>query len=225
MPFSQVNTLRSNKNIAVQSAKVPLFLGLWLNHARAPFADLNVRKAMQYAIDRPLINKEIFDGLGMIPNTVLMSFAMDAPDSVVQALPVRPGQGQGADGPVEVPARVLDDAQVSVGHRLLPPAGAGAPAGVRCDRDQDQARRAGHGNRDQRLVHPRLRHGVPVRVIHQRHHRPRRVRGLPGQLGQRLLRVSTPTGGTRRSTRRSCASSRRSTSRSGPRNGRRSSRR
>jgi peptide/nickel transport system substrate-binding protein len=84
VPFSQVNTLRSNKNIGVQSAKVPLFLGLWLNHARPPFADLNVRKALQYAIDRPLINKEIFDSLGTIPNTVLMSFAMDASDSVVK---------------------------------------------------------------------------------------------------------------------------------------------
>jgi peptide/nickel transport system substrate-binding protein len=87
VPFSQVNTLRSNKNIGVQSAKVPLFLGLWLNHARNPFADLNVRRALQYAIDRPLINKQIFDNLGTIPNSVLMSFAMDAPDSVVKPYP------------------------------------------------------------------------------------------------------------------------------------------
>jgi peptide/nickel transport system substrate-binding protein len=87
VPFSQVNTLRSTKNIDVQSAKVPLFLGLWLNHARAPFADLNVRKAIQYAINRPLINKEIFTSLGQIPNTVLMSFALDAPDSVVKPYP------------------------------------------------------------------------------------------------------------------------------------------
>lgn len=87
VPFSQVETLRSSKNIAVQSAKVPLFLGLWLNHLRAPFTDLNVRKAMQYAIDRPLLNKEIFDGLGKIPNSVLMSFAMDASNSVVQPYP------------------------------------------------------------------------------------------------------------------------------------------
>lgn len=84
LPFSQVNTLHTMKNITVQSARVPLFLGLWLNHARAPFGDLNVRKALQYAINRPLINKAIFDGLGQIPNTVLMSFAMDAPDSVVK---------------------------------------------------------------------------------------------------------------------------------------------
>ena len=87
VPFSQVDTLRSNKNIVLQSAKVPLFLGLWLNHARAPFDDLDVRLAIQYAIDRPLINKSIFDGLGQIANSVLMSFAMDAPDSVVKPYP------------------------------------------------------------------------------------------------------------------------------------------
>lgn len=87
VPFSQVNTLRSNKNIVLQSAKVPLFLGLWLNHARAPFDDLNVRRAIQYAINRPLINKSIFDGLGQIANSVLMSFAMDAPDSAVKPYP------------------------------------------------------------------------------------------------------------------------------------------
>jgi len=94
VPFSQVETLRASKNIEVQSAKVPLFLGLWLNHARKPFADLNVRKALQYAIDRPLINKEIFDGLGTIPNTVLMSFAMDAPDSVVKPYPYDPAKAK-----------------------------------------------------------------------------------------------------------------------------------
>jgi peptide/nickel transport system substrate-binding protein len=84
VPFSQVAALRGEKNIVVQTAKVPLFLGLWLNHAQAPFQDLNVRKAMQYAIDRTLINKQIFDGLGQIPNSVLMGFSLDAPPSVVK---------------------------------------------------------------------------------------------------------------------------------------------
>jgi peptide/nickel transport system substrate-binding protein len=84
VPFSQVNSLRADKSIVLQAAKVPLFLGLWLNHLKPPFADLNVRQAMQYAIDRPLLNKQIFAGLGTIPNSVLMGFSMDAPDSVVK---------------------------------------------------------------------------------------------------------------------------------------------
>jgi peptide/nickel transport system substrate-binding protein len=84
VPFSQIKSLRSDKNIVVQAAKVPLFLGLWLNHQRPQLADLNVRKALQHAINRPLLNKQIFAGLATIPNSVLMGFDMDAPPSKVK---------------------------------------------------------------------------------------------------------------------------------------------
>ena len=43
-----------------------------------------MRKALQHAIDRTLINQQIFAGLGKIPNSVLMGFALDAPASVVK---------------------------------------------------------------------------------------------------------------------------------------------
>jgi peptide/nickel transport system substrate-binding protein len=94
VPFSQVKSLQSTKNVAVQTAKVPLFLGLWLNHLRGPLADVNVRQAMQYAIDRNLINSQIFVGLGKIPNTVLMGFAMDAPSSVVKPYTYDPAKAK-----------------------------------------------------------------------------------------------------------------------------------
>jgi peptide/nickel transport system substrate-binding protein len=87
VPFSQITSLRGDPNITVQSAKVPLFLGLWLNHARKPFSDLNVRKAMQYALNRQEMNRDIFAGLGQIPNSVLMGLRYDAPASVVASYP------------------------------------------------------------------------------------------------------------------------------------------
>jgi peptide/nickel transport system substrate-binding protein len=87
VPFSQITSLQGDKKIVVQSAKVPLFLGLWLNHKRKPLADLNVRKAMQSALDRALMNRSIFRGLGVIPNSVLMPLRYDAPDSVVKPYP------------------------------------------------------------------------------------------------------------------------------------------
>jgi peptide/nickel transport system substrate-binding protein len=87
VPFSQVKSLKSNNDVVVQTATVPLFLGLWLNHLRPQFKDINVRKALQYAIDRKLINDQIFGGVAEIPNSVLMGFAMDAPDSVVKPYP------------------------------------------------------------------------------------------------------------------------------------------
>jgi peptide/nickel transport system substrate-binding protein len=84
VPFSQITSLQGDKSIAVQSAKVPLFLGLWLNHDRKQLADVNVRKAIQMSLDRNLMNKSIFRGLGKIPNSVLMSLRYDAPASVVK---------------------------------------------------------------------------------------------------------------------------------------------
>jgi peptide/nickel transport system substrate-binding protein len=87
VPFSQINSLRTDRKLVVQSAKVPLFIGLWLNHARAPLADLNVRKAIQYALDREQINKDIFHGLGQIPSSVLMGLRYDAPASEVTPYP------------------------------------------------------------------------------------------------------------------------------------------
>jgi peptide/nickel transport system substrate-binding protein len=88
VPFSQISSLQADKKVRVQSAKVPLFLGLWLNHTKdKAFDDLNVRRAMQNALNRQLMNKQIFRGLGQIPNSVLMSLRYDAPASVVKPYP------------------------------------------------------------------------------------------------------------------------------------------
>ncbi len=84
IPYSQVKTIQASSSLTLQSAKVPYWVGLWLNHQRKPLADLNVRKAMQYAIDRPLINKSVYQGLGTIPNSVLPQLKYDAPNSVVK---------------------------------------------------------------------------------------------------------------------------------------------
>jgi peptide/nickel transport system substrate-binding protein len=87
VPFSQIASLEKSKAVQVQAAKVPLFLGLWLNHASKPLASLQVRQAMQYALDRQEMNKDIFHGLGQVPNSVLMGLKYDAPPSVVKPYP------------------------------------------------------------------------------------------------------------------------------------------
>jgi peptide/nickel transport system substrate-binding protein len=85
--FSQINSVEQRKGLVVQPADVPLFVGLWLNHQRAPFKDLKVRQAMQYALNKQLINKSIFRGTGTIPNSVLMALQGDAPSSQVKPYP------------------------------------------------------------------------------------------------------------------------------------------
>ncbi|WP_158604372.1 ABC transporter substrate-binding protein [Nocardioides mangrovicus] len=82
--FSQISSVQKDSKLQVQAAKVPLFVGLWLNHQRAPLADLKVRQAMQYALNRKLIDSSIFRGVGTIPNSVLMALEGDAPSSTVK---------------------------------------------------------------------------------------------------------------------------------------------
>jgi peptide/nickel transport system substrate-binding protein len=82
--FNQVATVKSNSNLTLQSVKVPYWVGLWMNFKRKPFQNLDVRKALEYAINRPLINKTVFDGLGTIPNSVLPQLKYDAANSVVK---------------------------------------------------------------------------------------------------------------------------------------------
>jgi peptide/nickel transport system substrate-binding protein len=87
IPFSQVNSLKNSKDLVVQTAKVPYFVGLWFNHKRAPLADVNVRQAMQYALNRKEINKTIFRGVGTIPNSELPALKYDASSSDVPPYP------------------------------------------------------------------------------------------------------------------------------------------
>lgn len=83
IPYNQINSLKGVQGIQLQAAKVPYWVGLWLNHQFAPFKDLNVRLAVQYAIDRALINQQVFAGVGTIPNSILPQLRGDAPDSQV----------------------------------------------------------------------------------------------------------------------------------------------
>src|SRR3954447_10097103 len=94
VPFSQIDSLRKSKKLQIQAAKVPLFLGLWLNHKSTGFADLNVRKAMQMAINRAQIKQQILHGLGDVPNSVLMGLKYDAPASQVKPYPYDVGQAK-----------------------------------------------------------------------------------------------------------------------------------
>jgi peptide/nickel transport system substrate-binding protein len=87
VPFSQVNSLKNSGDLIVQTAKVPYFVGLWFNHKRAPLADLDVRQAMQYALNRKEINATIYRGVGTIPNSELPQLKYDAPASEVPPYP------------------------------------------------------------------------------------------------------------------------------------------
>ena len=87
VPYSEVPSLTLQSNLVLHAAQIPEWVMLWVNHQVKPFQSLDVRQAMEYALNRVGLNKEIFDGLGTIPNSILPHFALDAPNSKVAPYP------------------------------------------------------------------------------------------------------------------------------------------
>ncbi len=87
VPFSEISSLKSDTAVYLQFTTVPYFQGLWLNHKRPQLADLNVRQALQYAVDKEAINKTVYAGTGTIPNSVLPALRYDASPQQVQPYP------------------------------------------------------------------------------------------------------------------------------------------
>lgn len=77
VPFTEIASMKANKSVVLQVSRVPYFEGLSLNHKRPYFADLNVRQALQYAIDKEGINKTVFAGTGTIPNSIMPAVLYD----------------------------------------------------------------------------------------------------------------------------------------------------
>ena len=155
VPFSQITSLQGDKKVAVQSAKVPLFLGLWLNHKRKPLADLNVRKAIQQALDRELMNKSIFRGLGQIPNSVLMSLRYDAPASVVKPYTYDVAAAKASMAKSAYPDGFSTTLQYPSGYDYYKQLGAADAAGAGPDRHQAQAAGDRRRHRHRRTGRPR----------------------------------------------------------------------
>jgi peptide/nickel transport system substrate-binding protein len=78
IPYSQMGSLESASDLTVQRVPVPAWIGLSLNHKDKPFADIDVRKAIEYAINKQEINQEIFKGVGTVPNSLLPELKLDS---------------------------------------------------------------------------------------------------------------------------------------------------
>lgn len=80
---SEITSINNNPNLALQSVNLPGWISLHPNEKYKPLADVKVRLAMATAIDRATINKDIFSGLGAIPNSVFGPLKLDGTDSLV----------------------------------------------------------------------------------------------------------------------------------------------
>src|ERR1035437_4081252 len=80
---SQIPTLEANKKLVLAQHNIPAWIGLYPNEKYKPLANLDVRLAIADAIDRKLIKKEIFHGIGTIPNNVFGHLKYDGSNSQV----------------------------------------------------------------------------------------------------------------------------------------------
>ncbi len=85
VPYTQVDSLTKTSGLTVTPYKIPSWVLLSLNNKKAELSDVNVRKALDMAIDRDAINKKIYHGLATTPNSILPALKYDADDSVVPA--------------------------------------------------------------------------------------------------------------------------------------------
>jgi peptide/nickel transport system substrate-binding protein len=62
IPATSIKELQGDKSIAVSDAPAPRTTGLYLNYGKAPFANPDVRKAIQMTVDLDAIAKTIYSG-------------------------------------------------------------------------------------------------------------------------------------------------------------------
>jgi peptide/nickel transport system substrate-binding protein len=80
IPYSQIPALQADPNLVVQKTVVPAWIDLSLNNEYKPLGDVNVRAAMNYALNREEINRVVFKGVGEIPNSMFGHLKLDGKD-------------------------------------------------------------------------------------------------------------------------------------------------
>ena len=80
---SQIPTIQSSKSLVLAQQKIPLWISIFPNEKYKPLANVDVRLAMSDAIDRKTIIKEIFHGIGTVPNSVIGQLKFDGSNSQV----------------------------------------------------------------------------------------------------------------------------------------------
>jgi peptide/nickel transport system substrate-binding protein len=83
VPIDKINSLKEESGIVVTTAPVTGVYYMNLNHKMAPFDNLKVRQAINYAIDRQSIVDLVLDGNGK-PATSLLASAFAAADQKIE---------------------------------------------------------------------------------------------------------------------------------------------
>jgi peptide/nickel transport system substrate-binding protein len=71
IPYTQVAQLSAQPSVTVQNAPIVAYDAIWLNNKYPPLADVKVRQALNYALDKSAINQSVYAGKATVNNSTL----------------------------------------------------------------------------------------------------------------------------------------------------------
>lgn len=71
IPYTQVANLSGQSGVSVQAAPIVAYDAIWLNNSYPPLADVKVRQALNYALNKAAINKAVYAGKATVNNSTL----------------------------------------------------------------------------------------------------------------------------------------------------------
>jgi peptide/nickel transport system substrate-binding protein len=80
IPYTQTADLSAQSGVTVQNNPIVAYDAIWLNHSYAPLADVKVRQALNYALDKAAINKAVYAGKAQVSNSTIAKTKFWSPD-------------------------------------------------------------------------------------------------------------------------------------------------
>lgn len=80
VPYNQAAALQAEPSLNIEVAPVYRLDYVYLNHAKPPLDDKNIRLALNHAADREAILKVVFFGFGEIPNSFMPKMNFHSPE-------------------------------------------------------------------------------------------------------------------------------------------------
>jgi peptide/nickel transport system substrate-binding protein len=116
LPFNQIDVLKQTEGIVAQTDPLSRVDYIALNHKREPFDDINVRKAINYAVDKDQIIKTVLFGNGEPAQSLLPKMLWW--NSEAKPYPYDPAQAKDYMAKSKVPNGFKTDLLISAGNSV-----------------------------------------------------------------------------------------------------------
>jgi peptide/nickel transport system substrate-binding protein len=79
VPFTQIQQIEDVEGVRVETTSISAWEGVFLNHAKPPFDDINIRKALNLATDKEALNAAVYGGVAETANDMIPKGRFTAP--------------------------------------------------------------------------------------------------------------------------------------------------